>query len=152
MKLNLQNEAETIKLGKTLAPLLEKGDTIALEGPLASGKTTLARAILRELGETGQIPSPTFTLVQNYNLPKFQLSHIDLYRIQNLSEIAELGLEDAETLLIEWPERMGETIPETRLHLRLEITPKNDSRIIHINPLGKSWENKIQKLAKNIAA
>ena len=104
--------AATEALGARIAAGLGNGDTVALKGDLGAGKTTLARAILRALGVTESVPSPTFTLVQSYETPRLTLRHYDLYRIRNPREIDELGLEEAledGAVLIEWPENAEAT-------------------------------------------
>jgi tRNA threonylcarbamoyladenosine biosynthesis protein TsaE len=106
--LALKDETATARLGARIAGALAAGDVVALSGELGAGKTALARAILRERGVEGHIPSPSFTLVQAYETPGLILHHIDLYRIERPSELSELGLDDAldrGALLIEWPER-----------------------------------------------
>lgn len=106
--LTLKDEAATAELGARIAAALAPGDVVALSGELGAGKTALARAILRRLGVTGHVPSPTFTLVQAYETPGLTVHHFDLYRIERASELSELGLDDAVeggAVLIEWPER-----------------------------------------------
>src|ERR1700759_5523074 len=83
--------AATMALGGRIAKGLETGDAVALEGDLGAGKTTLARAILRALGVTEDVPSPTFMLVQIYETPRLTIRHYDLYRIESPSEMDELG-------------------------------------------------------------
>ncbi len=100
------------RFGHQLAPLLQPGDWVLLKGTLGSGKTTLARAILQALGHPGEVPSPSFTLVQSYAAPPLQLAiaHVDLYRLASPAEVAALALDelaDEAALLIEWPERLG---------------------------------------------
>src|SRR6478752_7840156 len=100
----------TTRLGAGIAAGLKPGVAIALWGDLGSGKTTLARAILRALGVSEDVPSPTFTLVQSYDTPDLTVRHYDLYRIENANEIAELGIDEAVedgVALVEWPERAG---------------------------------------------
>jgi tRNA threonylcarbamoyl adenosine modification protein YjeE len=111
----------TARLGAGIAAGLRPGDAVALWGDLGAGKTTLARAILKSLGVTDEVPSPTFTLVQSYDtVPK--VAHFDLYRLKRAREIEELGLEDAlldGAVLVEWPERAPEALPPDALHVRL---------------------------------
>jgi tRNA threonylcarbamoyl adenosine modification protein YjeE len=112
----------TGQLGAAIARGLAPGDAVALWGELGAGKTTLARAILRALGVTGEVPSPTFTLVQPYETPRLKVSHYDLYRLKQAREMAELGLDDAledGAVLVEWPERAPESLPPDALHVRL---------------------------------
>ncbi len=121
--LDLENLAATEALGARIARGLRRGEAVALEGDLGAGKTALARAILRALGVSETVPSPTFTLVQEYQTTRLAVFHYDLYRIEDASELAELALEDAMAegvALIEWPERMR-SLPEGTLRVHLEI-------------------------------
>ena len=114
----------TEALGARIAAALRIGDLVALEGDLGAGKTTLARAILASLGVTENVPSPTFTLVQEYETPRLTVRHFDLYRLEKPSEIAELGLDDAlldGAALVEWPERAEGLLPDDRLHVALSL-------------------------------
>lgn len=116
----------TQKLAKAFAPILTNGDVIALRGDLGAGKTEFARALLRELGAAGDIPSPTFTLVQTYDLPKLRVSHFDLYRLKSENELDELGWDDATAdgaVLVEWPERAGSRLPAGSLVLDFSLSP-----------------------------
>lgn len=113
-------------LGARIAAILRAGDVIGLSGDLGAGKTTLARAILAALGLQSEAPSPSFAIVQPYGPPETRLRvlHIDLYRIDDPNEIAELGLfeaRDESVSLIEWPERMGRGAPADMLRLGVEF-------------------------------
>src|SRR5258705_9289919 len=125
-RLTLRDEAATAELGARIAAALAPGDLVALSGELGAGKTALARAILRELGVQGHVPSPTFTLVQAYETPGLLLHHFDFYRIERASELSELGLEDAlegGAVLVEWPERgMPAYLTADALRIGLEPT------------------------------
>lgn len=125
------DESALVALGGALAPLLRRGDVIALDGGLGAGKTTLARAILQGLGAEEDIPSPTFTLVQYYDSPPLRLPawHVDLYRLSGVDAVLELGIEEAyerNVCLIEWPDRLGSLLPASALRLRL--TPTDGGR------------------------
>src|ERR1700710_1260498 len=122
--LALADLAATDALGARIAAGLRVGDAVAREGALGAGKTTLARAILLALGVTEDVPSPTFTLVQEYETARLPVRHYDLYRIENPSEMEELGLEEAldeGAALIEWPERALQWLPVDRLHVALRL-------------------------------
>lgn len=120
----LPDEAATAALGERLGAVARAGDVIALVGDLGAGKTTLARALIRShLGPETEAPSPTFTLVQTYPGPRFDIWHFDLYRLEDPGEARELGLEEAVDglSLIEWPERLGRYLPTVRLEVRLSL-------------------------------
>jgi tRNA threonylcarbamoyl adenosine modification protein YjeE len=124
ISLFLEDEAATGRLGEDLALALRVGDCLALSGDLGAGKSSLARAILRAMADDDglEVPSPTFTLVQSYEL-RIPVSHFDLYRLGDPGELAELGLDDAMDVgicLVEWPEMAGNELPEARLDLRLD--------------------------------
>lgn len=104
--------AEADRIGAAIGAALLPGDVVLLSGDLGAGKTTLARAMLKVRGLVGEAPSPTFAIVQPYAPPEVDLpiAHVDLYRIEDESELIELGLDDYRydgALLIEWPERLG---------------------------------------------
>lgn len=106
----LKNEEATKLFALDLALSLKKGDLVTLQGDLGSGKTTLARALIHALAcdSTLDVPSPTFTLVQNYPLPQFEIIHADFYRLSTEEDVDELGLYDVREqslLLVEWPEK-----------------------------------------------
>jgi tRNA threonylcarbamoyl adenosine modification protein YjeE len=127
----LKNPADTAALGARIAASLAPGDVVALEGDLGAGKTALARAVLEALGLSETVPSPTFTLVQRYELPRLAVSHFDLYRVEDERELDELGLEDAlmdGAALIEWPERAGSRLPGNALHVQLDIVGETARR------------------------
>jgi tRNA threonylcarbamoyladenosine biosynthesis protein TsaE len=120
--IRLATSADTEALGRALAPLLRPGDVVALFGDLGAGKTTLARGVLRGLGFQGDVASPTFPIVQPYDELPLPVWHVDLYRIEHRTELAELALDEAledGALLIEWPERMGSGLWPHALRLTL---------------------------------
>jgi tRNA threonylcarbamoyl adenosine modification protein YjeE len=122
----LADEAATRDLGRYLADELKPGDVVALSGGLGSGKTTLARAIVRALAgdDRLEVPSPTFTLMQGYETPRGPVVHADLYRIGSAEELRELGFEEAAEsaiLLIEWPDRAGYALKADRLEIALDL-------------------------------
>ena len=102
-----------------LAVVLRPGEIVALSGDLGAGKTTFARGVLRALGWAGEVPSPTFTLVQPYDTTP-EVWHVDLYRLNGAAEADTLGLFETDAaLLIEWPERLGARLPAEALRLHL---------------------------------
>ncbi|HEY3645844.1 MAG TPA: tRNA (adenosine(37)-N6)-threonylcarbamoyltransferase complex ATPase subunit type 1 TsaE [Gammaproteobacteria bacterium] len=112
-------EAAGAALGKVFVP---KDCVIFLHGDLGAGKTTLVRGLLRALGHTGRVPSPTYTLVEPYELGRLSLKHLDLYRIADPEELAYLGIRDMSgVVLIEWPERGAHFLPGQDLDCRLSV-------------------------------
>lgn len=119
-ELQLATPADTAALAALLAAMLRPGDIVALHGDLGAGKSTLARGVLHALGWPGNVPSPTFTLVQPYEDLPVPVWHVDLYRLDHPSEADALGLFETDAaLIIEWPERLGQRLPADALHLML---------------------------------
>jgi len=117
---------EALALGAKLAAVAGPGDVIALSGPLGAGKTSIARGLLAALGLEGEAPSPSFAIVQPYDVPEVRLPvlHVDLYRIEDPDEAEELGLDDARydaLLLVEWPERLPASAWHDALWLTLAV-------------------------------
>lgn len=145
-KQTLNDETATYALGARCARLLNVGDVVALSGGLGSGKTCFARGLIQYLlGDEAHIPSPSFTLVQSYDtLPP--IWHVDLYRLDRMADIAELGLFDAleeAALVIEWPEKMGMSLPAERLDIHLAPIADFTARVATIRAIGPSWEARI---------
>ena len=126
-----KNEEETRAFGAAVARSAKGGDVIALSGPLGVGKTTFARGFIEALGHAGDVPSPSFAIVQPYDDLDPPVWHVDLYRIEAPSEIEELGLDAAAdaVLLVEWPERAGPDAWRQALRLSLDFAP-NGERIL----------------------
>jgi len=128
--------------GARIAARLRAGDVIALSGGLGAGKTTLARAIIAALGYTGEVPSPTFTIVETYDPPalRLKLAHADFYRIESPREVVQLGLDDyrdGAVLIAEWPENAGGFADEPQcLSITLEIADGGRKAIVDA---GADW-------------
>src|SRR5262245_56151782 len=142
--LALVNETATAHLMADLALLIGPGAVITLSGDLGAGKTVAARAMIRHLASDDEleVPSPTFTLAQTYDLPLFPLIHADLYRINHGSELEEIGLAplpEATVTLIEWPERAPEVLPADRIDIALSHQPAlgSTARAAEITGYGK---------------
>lgn len=138
----LATDADTQRLGEDLALALRPGDVLALSGDLGAGKSTLARALIRAVADDPdlEVPSPTFTLVQSYVL-RLPIAHFDFYRLSSPDELDELGfhemLEDG-ACLVEWPDRMPDSPPLSRIHLTL--THEGEGRRAEIEADGKQAE------------
>lgn len=135
--IQLTSPEATQRLAARLAGCLAAGDVLLLEGSVGAGKTAFARALIQHLlAEAGRppedVPSPTFTLVQTYSTPRFEVWHADLYRLTHPDEVLELGLADAfETALclIEWPDRLGADTPSGAATLRFDVEGENARRL-----------------------
>ena len=138
----LEDEAATARAGAALAAVARRGDVIALSGALGAGKTTLARGFIAALGHSGDVPSPSFAIVQPYDELDPPVWHVDLYRLKDMSELDELGLDAAAdaVLLVEWPERAGEGAWPDALRLSLDQAgPCSRSLTAKVPP---SWEGR----------
>jgi len=138
----LADESATMAAGARLAGLLRAGDVIAMTGDLGAGKTTLVRGLLEALGHDGEVPSPTFAIVQPYEDVDPPVWHADLYRVEDAAELAELGLDSLGdgVLVVEWPERAGQGAWPEALRLSLEILGPKRRRLTAEVPA--AWEGR----------
>jgi tRNA threonylcarbamoyladenosine biosynthesis protein TsaE len=133
-------------LGASIASRLQTGDVVALTGGLGAGKTTLARFIIAALGHTGEVPSPTFTIIETYDPPQVRLPlvHADFYRLERPQEAAEIGLDDyreGAVLLAEWPQNAGGFADEPGcLSITLEIVGEGRKAIVEG---GAAWQSRM---------
>ena len=142
---DLPDEAATAAFAARISALAEIGDVIALKGDLGAGKTTFARAFIRARGGTEEVPSPTFTLVQVYELGSAAIWHFDLYRLKSPDEAWELGIEDAFSdgiSLIEWPEQLGPLLPRYRLEITFLFADRPEARRAVI-AAGGDWQERL---------
>src|ERR1700689_1777670 len=142
----IPNEEALVAFMTDIAAALEPGDLVTLSGDLGAGKTTFARALIRYLaGDEGiEVPSPTFTLIQTYELPRFDLVHADLYRLSGAAELAELGFDDlpeGAVVLMEWPDRAAGFLPADRLDITFTLAPAlgPDARNARVGGYGGVW-------------
>ncbi|MDE2436970.1 MAG: tRNA (adenosine(37)-N6)-threonylcarbamoyltransferase complex ATPase subunit type 1 TsaE [Sphingomonadales bacterium] len=142
MRIELPDMAATAALGAAIAARLHVGDVVALSGGLGAGKTTLARAIIAALGHSGEVPSPSFAIIETYEPPavRLPLVHADFYRLERPEEADEIGLDDyreGAVLIAEWPEHAGGFAHEPAcLSIRLEI---EETARIAIVEAGADW-------------
>lgn len=138
----LADENATRAAGAALAQRSRPGDVVTLSGGLGAGKTMLARGFLEGLGHPGEVPSPSFAIVQPYEELDPPVWHVDLYRLSSPGELQEIGLEAAEdgVLLVEWPERAGQEWWPDALRLDLKVRPDGARSLTALVP--KSWEGR----------
>jgi tRNA threonylcarbamoyladenosine biosynthesis protein TsaE len=154
MNFRLTDLDATRRLAEALASICTNGDIIALHGNLGAGKTSFSRFFIHAMGVDEEVPSPTFTLVQTYPLTGHDAEaiwHFDLYRIGNPAEAYELDIEDAFDTgisLIEWPENLGELMPEQHLKISLDFGEKEDARTAAIE-ISRNW---VERMAPVTAA
>jgi len=121
----LADEAETISIASKLSHLLQGKGLVFLAGQLGSGKTTFSRGLIRAMGHTGAVKSPTFTICEPYELDQGQVYHFDLYRLNDPEELEYMGMDDylesGQLCLIEWPERGAHFLPECDVLVKLEV-------------------------------
>src|SRR6185312_2184306 len=141
--LTLPDERATARFAADIACALEPGDLVTLSGDLGAGKTTFARALIRHLAgdETVEVPSPTFTFVQTYDLPRYPLVHADLYRLAGAAELSELGFDDVPdnaVVLMEWSDRAAGLLPADRFDITFMLTPAHgaDAREVRYTGYG----------------
>lgn len=149
LRLGLADESATQLLGADVALALRAGDVLLLKGDLGAGKTTLARALIRTMADDPalEVPSPTFTLVQAYDL-RVPIRHVDLYRLSSPDELEELGLDEAVTegaVLVEWPERAEARLPGSAV--TIELSTDGDARIAEISGHGPGFDRIARSLA-----
>jgi len=136
----LPDLAAMVDFGARIAERLRPGDVIALSGGLGTGKTTLARAILRARGHEGEVPSPTFTIIETYDTLDPPVVHADFYRLEHPSEVEQLGLDDyreGAVLIAEWPDHAGGFAHEPGcLQIALEISQEGRLAVVEG---GKDW-------------
>ena len=150
LRLRVSSLAGTRAVARDLARCLAQGDVILLDGDLGAGKSELARGIIQEwLGAPIDVPSPTFTLVQRYDGGDCPVTHADLYRIGDLEELVELGLDEAGdlgVLIVEWPSRAGANwFPPSALSIEI-ADAGGDSRTLHLRSADEGWEHRLAHL------
>ena len=142
LTINLPDLAAMEALGAKIAAGVRAGDVVALEGGLGAGKTTLARAIIAALGHAGEVPSPTFTIIETYDPPQVRmpLVHADFYRLNSPSEAIEIGLDEyreGAVLIAEWPDHAGGFAQE-RGCLSIRLETEDEGRLAIVEP-GADW-------------
>jgi tRNA threonylcarbamoyladenosine biosynthesis protein TsaE len=133
---------ETRDMAAAIAGLARPGDVLLLAGELGAGKTAFVQGFGRGLGVTGQITSPTFTLAHQYE-GRLTLHHVDVYRLEHLSEVFDVGLpellDEDSVVLIEWGDAILPVLPNDYLEVRLTFDEGDDDRVVELRPVGARW-------------
>ena len=150
MIIPLKNEAETIEVGAKVASCLQGGEVIYLKGELGTGKTTLVRGALNGLGHTGNVKSPTFTIVEPYSIDNHVIYHFDLYRLDDPEELESLGIRDycdgQSICFFEWPEKGGNLLPNADINLEMTyLKNKRELEFTSKSDLGKTILKQLSK-------
>jgi tRNA threonylcarbamoyladenosine biosynthesis protein TsaE len=136
---------ETHALGQRIGALLRPGDVVVLDGDLGTGKTVMAKGIAVALGVTDPVVSPTFTVVREYDAPT-PLVHVDVYRLDHLQELHDLGFDDLvggdAVTVVEWGERVSAALPGERLRVLLEPGDGDDDRVVSVEAAGTTWADR----------
>jgi tRNA threonylcarbamoyladenosine biosynthesis protein TsaE len=141
---------ETLALAGSVGALLRPGDVVSLVGGLGAGKTVFARGVARALGVTDPVVSPSFTIVREYE-GRVPLVHIDVYRVDTIQELHDLGFEelvrDDAVTLVEWGDAIDVLLPGDRLDVRLAAGDGDDERVVELEGRGRSWRARAAELA-----
>ncbi len=151
-KLTFESPEATTEFAVSLSRILAAGDVLLLSGPIGAGKTHFVRSAIQFLlateGKSEDVPSPSYTLVQTFDLQEMEIWHADLYRLGDASEFDELGLSEAfETALcfVEWPENVAIDWPDTALHLAVSLEEHPDHRKFVITGKRSRWDDRIRE-------
>ena len=149
---DLRGPEATLAAGRRLAQAVgasgPRGVVIYLEGELGAGKTTFARGVLAGLGHSGRVPSPTYTLVEPYDLPVGRVYHIDLYRVRDARELDDLALPEllaqCAVAMVEWPDHGAGHLPPADLHIRLQL--RADGRVLSLQAPGATGREILRRV------
>lgn len=142
---------QTRAFAGAVASVVGAGDLLVLSGDLGAGKTTFVQGFARSLGVTDQVTSPTFTLHRQYQGTTLELNHLDVYRLDRLDEVADLGLaelfERHAVAIIEWGDTISAALPVDYLEIRLALGDGEDDRLVELRPVGLRWAARSRALA-----
>jgi len=146
-KITLSTEEDSRAFARAVAPVLQAGDVVLLEGDIGAGKTFFARALIQQrLGRLEDVPSPTFTIVQTYPVQDIEIWHCDLYRLTSPDEAIELGLDEAfeeAICLIEWPDRLGDLTPKGAL--KVHFSAGENAHSVTLS-MPQAWHRRLEQV------
>jgi tRNA threonylcarbamoyladenosine biosynthesis protein TsaE len=152
--LQTKSPDDTRELAAAIAPLVEPRDTLLLAGDLGAGKTAFTQGLARALGVTQQVTSPTFVLMHSYDGVMFPLLHVDVYRVDRLQEVVDLGLEelidDGAAAVIEWGDVAAPALPPDYLDVTIEFGSGDDDREFVLRPVGGRWAARAAQLERAV--
>jgi tRNA threonylcarbamoyladenosine biosynthesis protein TsaE len=155
LRATTHDAAGTRALGERLGALLRAGDVVVLDGDLGAGTTVLTKGIAVALGITEPIVSPTFTIVREYDAP-LPLVHVDVYRLEQLQELHDLGFDDLvageAVTVVEWGDRVSPALPGERIRVVLTAGVGDDDRVITVEAAGLSWAERLDALTAAMEA
>ncbi|WP_426574158.1 tRNA (adenosine(37)-N6)-threonylcarbamoyltransferase complex ATPase subunit type 1 TsaE [Aquihabitans sp. McL0605] len=155
LALRTTRAAETQDLAAALAAIAVPGDLVLLAGEMGAGKTAFAQGFARGLGITDPVTSPTFTIVREYSGGRLALHHLDVYRLESLSEVADLGLsemlDEEAVMLVEWGDAVLPALPEQYLELRITFGTDDDERHLELRSVGGTWPARARLVAETVA-
>lgn len=140
---------DTREIGGALAQILRPGDGVALTGELGAGKTTFVQGVARGFGYEGHVASPTFTLVREYRTERITIVHADVYRLDRLQDVLDLGLTemlDDGVLLVEWGDAVEDLLPPDHLVVELTVPTDTEERRLAIRAIGATWALRWERL------
>jgi tRNA threonylcarbamoyladenosine biosynthesis protein TsaE len=155
LRLTTSSPEETKELAAALAAVSLPGDLVLLAGEMGAGKTAFAQGFARGLGITDQVTSPTFTIVQEYSGGRLNMHHLDVYRLETLREVADLGLsemlDEEAVMLVEWGDAVLPALPDQYLELRIAFGAGDDERTFELRGVGGSWPARSRQVADAVA-
>ncbi len=155
VELRAARSEDTRAIGAALSTLFRPGDAAALTGELGAGKTTLVQGIADGLGFAGAVVSPTFTLVREYRGGRLDVIHVDVYRLERVQDVLDLGLDDAlaedrSVLVVEWGDAVEAVLPDDHLVIELTVPGPGEIRRLVVRPVGRSWAPRWERLEQVI--
>lgn len=155
LQLRAATAEDTRSIGEAIEPLLVPGDALALTGELGAGKTTFAQGVARGMGVSGHVVSPTFTLIREYRTGRIPIVHADVYRLDRVQDVVDLGLEEVAqdaVLLVEWGDAVEALLPSGHLVVELTVPGEGEERSVALWAEGDVWRARWERLERVLDA